>query len=247
MNDQANKAEIFRKLHERSQPLLLPNPWDVGTARLLAGLGFEALATTSLGVANSQGRSRARASDLLDNCKAISEATTLPLSVDLENCYADAPAEAAQMIKSAFEHGAVGASIEDATGDPRAPIYDFNLAVERVQAASTTVVRKSECRRSLCPGAPHSRRDPDRGFIGYASGQRCHGPRRSFNHARPARGSWSPANQHWGCFLEAGAASLHASCYRDAQWELRLCRRNGRNRRASARLRTRRAMKADRE
>ncbi len=135
MTDQAAAAVRFRELHERPEPLLLPNPWDPGTARLLASLGFEALATTSLGVANQLGRRRASRQAILGNLRAISDATPLPVNADLENCYADDPAEAATMIADACAAGAVGASIEDATGDPRAPIYDFGLAVERVHAA----------------------------------------------------------------------------------------------------------------
>jgi 2-methylisocitrate lyase-like PEP mutase family enzyme len=133
--DQLEKAERFRALHERPEPLLLPNPWDPGTARLLASLGFEALGTTSLGVANVLGRERATAGEVLDNCRAICAATTLPVTADLENGYADDPAEAAKMIETAYATGAVGASIEDATGDPGAPIYEFGLAVDRVRAA----------------------------------------------------------------------------------------------------------------
>jgi 2-methylisocitrate lyase-like PEP mutase family enzyme len=135
MTDQTAKAARFIELHQRSEPFLIPNPWDAGTARLLADLGFEALATTSLGVANTLGRTRAGGQDILDNCRAISEATPLPVNADLENCFADEPAEAAKMIEMACAAGAVGASIEDATGDPQALIYDFGLAVERVQAA----------------------------------------------------------------------------------------------------------------
>ncbi|MEV5494890.1 isocitrate lyase/phosphoenolpyruvate mutase family protein [Nonomuraea fuscirosea] len=135
MTDQAAAALRFRELHERPEPLLLPNPWDPGTARLLASLGFEALATTSLGVANQLGRRRASRQAILGNLRAINDATPLPVNADLENCYADDPAEAATMIADACAAGAVGASIEDATGDPRAPIYDFGLAVERVHAA----------------------------------------------------------------------------------------------------------------
>ncbi|MET7332088.1 isocitrate lyase/phosphoenolpyruvate mutase family protein [Nonomuraea sp. NPDC005650] len=135
MTDQPAKATRFRALHERPEPFLLPNPWDAGTARLLAGLGFEAVATTSLGVANVLGRTRAGRQDVLDNCRVISEATSLPVNADLENGYADEPAEAARMIADACACGAVGASIEDASGDPGAPIYDFGLAVERIHAA----------------------------------------------------------------------------------------------------------------
>ncbi|QFG24628.1 oxaloacetate decarboxylase [Actinomadura sp. WMMB 499] len=137
MSDRA-KAARFQELHRRPEPLLLPNPWDVGTARLLAGLGFEALATTSLGVSNTHGRHRASRQELLDNCRAIDAATPLPVNADLENCFADDPADAARMIEDACAHGAVGASIEDATGGRRAPIYDFGLAVDRVRAAVET-------------------------------------------------------------------------------------------------------------
>jgi 2-methylisocitrate lyase-like PEP mutase family enzyme len=133
--DQLEKAERFRALHERPEPLLLPNPWDPGTARLLAGLGFDALATTSLGVANMLGRMRATADEVLGNCRAICAATPLPVTADLENGYADDPAEAAKRVEAAYATGVVGASIEDATGDPGARIYDFGLAVDRVRAA----------------------------------------------------------------------------------------------------------------
>ncbi|TMR23871.1 isocitrate lyase/phosphoenolpyruvate mutase family protein [Nonomuraea turkmeniaca] len=135
MTDQMARAARFRALHERSEPFLLPNPWDAGTARLLAGLGFEALATTSLGVANMLGGPRAGRQDILDNCRVISAATPLPVNADLENGYAAEPAQAAKMIEDACACGAAGASIEDGSGDPRAPIYDFGLAVERVHAA----------------------------------------------------------------------------------------------------------------
>lgn len=139
MPDQATKAAAFTALHDRPEPLLLPNPWDAGSAKLLASLGFEALATTSLGVANNVGRVRALREEILDNCRQIVEATDLPVNADLENCYADDPAEAARMIADAYNAGAVGASIEDATGDRAKPIYDFGLAVERVQAAVEVV------------------------------------------------------------------------------------------------------------
>lgn len=135
MNDQNAKALHFRALHERPEPLLLPNPWDPGTARLLALLGFEALATTSLGVANRLGRKRASAAQILDDCREICAATDLPVNADLENGFADEPAEAARIFAQAYACGAVGGSIEDATGVPGAWIYDFALAVERVHAA----------------------------------------------------------------------------------------------------------------
>ena len=132
--DTASRVATFRNLHERPEPLLLPNPWDAGTARLLAQLGFEALATTSLGVANALGRARASAQDVLDNVRAIAEATSLPVNADLENGWADEPRAAAAILAQAFDRGAAGGSLEDATGDPRRPIYDFAHAVERVHA-----------------------------------------------------------------------------------------------------------------
>lgn len=136
--DQATKAARFRELHERNEPLLLPNPWDAGTARLLAGLGFEALATTSLGVANTFGRPRATQQEILDNCRVIDDATALPVNADLENGYAHDPAGAAKMIEIAAGYGAVGASIEDHTGERDNPIYEFGLAVDRIRAAVET-------------------------------------------------------------------------------------------------------------
>ncbi|MBP2321343.1 2-methylisocitrate lyase-like PEP mutase family enzyme [Kibdelosporangium banguiense] len=135
MIDQATKAAQFRALHERPEPFLLPNPWDTGTARLLASLGFEALASTSLGVAAQNGNTGASARQILDNCRELCEATALPVNADLENCFADDPAEAAKTIELAVEAGVVGASIEDFSGDPQAPIYEFELAVDRVRAA----------------------------------------------------------------------------------------------------------------
>ena len=142
MRTQAQKADAFRALHERAGAFIIPNPWDAGTAKLLASLGFEALATTSLGLSNMLGRvdgtmtvSRA---EVLDNCRAIVEATELPVSADLENCYAHEPRAAAEMIRLAADAGVVGGSIEDATGDAAKPIYDFGLAVERVHAAVET-------------------------------------------------------------------------------------------------------------
>ena len=139
MPTQAEKAATFRALHARPGAFIMPNPWDAGTARLLASLGFEALATTSLGVANGLGRpdgagavSRA---EVIANCRTIADATDLPVNADLENGYADEPRAAAEIIRLASQAGMVGGSIEDATGDPARPIYDFTLAVERVAAA----------------------------------------------------------------------------------------------------------------
>ncbi len=138
MRSQAEKAAAFRALHERPGAFIIPNPWDAGTAKLLAALGFEALATTSLGLANMLGRADSAVSraEVIANCRAIAEATDLPVNVDLENCFAHVPAAAAEAIGLAAEAGAVGGSIEDSTGDPKNPIYEFDLAVARVRAAA---------------------------------------------------------------------------------------------------------------
>jgi 2-methylisocitrate lyase-like PEP mutase family enzyme len=139
MATQTEKAAAFRALHARPGAFMIPNPWDAGTAKLLASLGFEALATTSLGLSNSLGRPDGSGvvsrDEVLANCRVIAEATDLPVNADLENGYADEPRAAAEMIRLAAEAGVVGGSIEDATGNPSQPIYDFNLAVERVHAA----------------------------------------------------------------------------------------------------------------
>jgi 2-methylisocitrate lyase-like PEP mutase family enzyme len=138
MTTQKQKAERFRALHERGGAFVIPNPWDAGSARLLAGLGFEALATTSSGFANSLGRADGQVTraEAVGHCRLLSEATELPVSADLENCFADDPADAAATVIAAARAGAVGGSIEDYTGDPANPIYEFPLAVERVRAAA---------------------------------------------------------------------------------------------------------------
>ena len=140
MRTQAERARSFRALHERPGIFVMPNPWDAGTAKLFASLGFEALATTSLGFASSRGRVDGTLSitreELIANCREIAEATDLPVNADLENGYADDPDEAATIIRLAADAGVVGWSIEDATGNSTKPIYDFDLAVERVAAAA---------------------------------------------------------------------------------------------------------------
>jgi 2-methylisocitrate lyase-like PEP mutase family enzyme len=139
MRSQAERAAAFRALHERPGAFIIPNPWDAGTARLLASLGFEALATTSLGLSNALGRPDGagvvRRDEVIENCRMIADATDLPVNADLENGYADEPRTAAEIIRLAAAAGVVGGSIEDATGDASRPIYDFALAVERVHAA----------------------------------------------------------------------------------------------------------------
>jgi len=137
-SDQAAKARAFRALHERDCAFIIPNPWDVGTARLLARLGFEALATTSAGYAfsagqrdNTIGRER-----MLVHAGEIVAATDLPVSADLEDGFGDAPEEVAETIRRAAEAGLVGGSIEDSTGRPEDPIYAHDLAADRVRAAA---------------------------------------------------------------------------------------------------------------
>lgn len=136
--DQIAKAENFRALH-RGALFVLPNPWDAGSARLLASLGFPALATTSAGLAFALGRRDGDGSvtrnEALTNARQIVEAVDLPVSADLENGYGHAPEDAAETIQLAAEIGLVGGSIEDATGDGARPIYPFEQSVERVAAA----------------------------------------------------------------------------------------------------------------
>jgi 2-methylisocitrate lyase-like PEP mutase family enzyme len=138
MATQKERAEKFKALHEREGAFVIPNPWDLGSARLLAGLGFEALATTSAGFAHSLGRldGQITLDEAIEHCRSLCAATDLPVSADLENCFADDPAEAAATILLGAQAGLVGGSIEDYSGDPSNPIYDFGLAVERVHAAS---------------------------------------------------------------------------------------------------------------
>jgi 2-methylisocitrate lyase-like PEP mutase family enzyme len=137
MRTQTERATAFRALHERDHAFIIPNPWDVGTARLLAGLGFEALATTSAGYAFSLGqRDNTIGRELMmDHMRAIAAATDLPVSADLENGFGDDPQVVAETIRMAGDTGLVGGSIEDSTNCPDRPIYDFELAVERVRAA----------------------------------------------------------------------------------------------------------------
>jgi len=144
MATQAEKGKAFLALHERPGIFVMPNPWDAGTAKLFASLGFPALATTSLGMAAGLGRVDGTLSisreELIANCREIASATDLPVNGDLENGYSDDPEEAAQIFRMAAQAGLVGGSMEDATGNAQKPIYDFDLAVERV-AASARVAR----------------------------------------------------------------------------------------------------------
>lgn len=138
MRSRNDKAAAFRALHERAGAFIIPNPWDVGSARLLEALGFEALATTSAGFAFSIGRrdNTVGRERVMAHIGALAAATSLPISADLENGFGDAPEAAAETIRQAATAGAVGGSIEDSTGRPDDPIYDRGLAVERIRAAA---------------------------------------------------------------------------------------------------------------
>ena len=132
---QADKGARFRALHE-GDPFVIPNPWDAGSAKVLAGLGFEALATTSSGFAFTLGRADGSVSldEVVAHVRALDDATPLPVSVDLENGYGPAPADAARAIAAAAEAGAVGGSIEDY--DPTGRLYELDEAAERIAAAA---------------------------------------------------------------------------------------------------------------
>lgn len=143
--NQLDKAICFQALHQREKAFAIPNPWDAGTARILASLGFEAMATTSAGLAFSLGRRDAEGAltrnEILANARLIVEATDLPVAADLENGFGDEPEVVAETIHLAAECGLVGGSIEDATGRRGQPIYDFSLSVERIAAAAESVRR----------------------------------------------------------------------------------------------------------
>jgi 2-methylisocitrate lyase-like PEP mutase family enzyme len=135
---QKEKAVCFRALHDSSEVFIIPNPWDVGSARVLAGLGFQALATSSAASAGALGRRDGRLTreEALAHARLIVDATDLPVSADLERGFGEAPEVVAETIRLAAETGLVGCTIEDATGNAGAPLYDFQLAVERIAAAA---------------------------------------------------------------------------------------------------------------
>ncbi len=135
---QVEKGELFRALHQRNSAFIIPNPWDVGTARLLAALGFDALATTSAGYAFSVGQrdNTVGRDKMMVHVEAIAAATDLPVSADLENGFGDDPETVAETIRLAAAAGLVGGSIEDTTTRPEDPLYEHQLAVERVRAAA---------------------------------------------------------------------------------------------------------------
>jgi len=138
MTTLTGKAGQFLDLHRPGNPLLLPNPWDQGSAKLLASLGFQALATTSSGFAATLGRldGSVTRDEALAHAATIVAATALPVSADLENCFADDPGGVARTVTLAVETGLAGCSVEDFTGDPDEPIYHVGLAAERVAAAA---------------------------------------------------------------------------------------------------------------
>lgn len=134
-------GRAFRQLHEGPGAFIIPNPWDVGTARMLAALGFSALATTSAGMAFALGKADGdvRWDEVLAHCRMIVEATPLPVSADLERGIGDSPESAAETVRYAAGVGLAGCSLEDYSGDPSRPIYDMGLAAERIHAAAEAV------------------------------------------------------------------------------------------------------------
>jgi 2-methylisocitrate lyase-like PEP mutase family enzyme len=160
---QSDKAARFRKLHEGPSAFIIPNPWDAGSARLLAGLGFEALATSSGAEAGVLGRRDGSVTreEALAHARAIVEATDLPVSADLEKGFGDAPEAAAETIRRAAEIGLVGGSIEDASGNPQKPLYEIGHAAERV-ATAVAAARKLAFPFTLTARAEnHIRGNPD--------------------------------------------------------------------------------------
>jgi 2-methylisocitrate lyase-like PEP mutase family enzyme len=163
MATQAERAERFRALHEGPEPLLLPNPWDVGSAKLLASLGFAALATTSSGFAGTLGRldGSVTRDEAITHAAAIVSAVDVPVSADLENCFADDPAGVAATAALAVDAGLAGFSVEDFTGRPDDPFYEMDIAAERV-AAAVEVAHGGEARLVVTARAEnylHGRRD----------------------------------------------------------------------------------------
>lgn len=134
---QTEKALCFQALHQRAGAFLIPNPWDVGSARILTALGFEAFATSSGAAAATLGRRDGRVTrkEALASARTIADATDLPVSADLENGFGDSPEAAAQIVRLAAEAGLVGCSIEDSTGNPNQPLCEIQLAAERITAA----------------------------------------------------------------------------------------------------------------
>jgi methylisocitrate lyase len=140
MPDTVDRVRRFRQLHEAGC-FVIPNPWDVGSARVLVGLGFEALASTSSGFAWSQGRRDAESSleQTLAHFRALAEALPVPVNGDFRDGFATEPEAVAANVALAAKTGLAGLSIEDSTGDPGRPLFDFPLAVERIRAARRAI------------------------------------------------------------------------------------------------------------
>ena len=159
------KFNVFRALHERPGAFVIPNPWDAGSAKILAALGFEALATTSAGCAFSKGyldsAPQVTRDVILQNAKEIVEATSLPVSADLQNGFGNSPEICAETIRLAAAAGLAGGSIEDSTGDAKNPIYDFQLATERVAAAAEAAHASSFLLTARAENLLHGRSDLD--------------------------------------------------------------------------------------
>lgn len=138
MGSQQEKGELFRALHEQDEAFIIPNPWDIGTARLLAATGFEALATTGAGYAFSMGEKDGQVGRerMMQYVSDIAGATDLPVSADLESGFGDAPEIVAETIRMGVEVGLVGASIEDILSGQDAALYPLELAVDRIEAAA---------------------------------------------------------------------------------------------------------------
>ena len=141
MPTQIEKGQTFRALHQRDTAFIIPNPWDVGTARLLGHLGFKALATTSMGYAFSAGQrdGSIERHQMMEHLSSIAAATDLPVSADLENGFGDSPEIVAETIRMAAAAGVVGGSIEDSTKNRDHPIYDKEHAIDRIRAAAEQV------------------------------------------------------------------------------------------------------------
>jgi 2-methylisocitrate lyase-like PEP mutase family enzyme len=138
MKEQSEKSREFTELHQKGNCFVIPNPWDIGSAKLLQHLGFKALASSSAGFAFSQGKSdlSISAAQMFAHLEALSAATDLPLSADLQNGWGEAPAQVAQTILDAAGTGIVGGSIEDASGEAGGPVYEIGLASERIRSAA---------------------------------------------------------------------------------------------------------------
>jgi 2-methylisocitrate lyase-like PEP mutase family enzyme len=165
MTIQPEKYRRFRALHERPGLFVMPNPWDAGSARILTALGFEALATTSAGLAFALGRRDGEGAvsrnETLANARAIVEATHLPVSADLENGFGHRPEDCADTIRMALAIGLAGGSIEDATGDAGHPIYEYEQAVERIAAAAAACRQSPFVLTARAENFLHGRQDLD--------------------------------------------------------------------------------------